>query len=138
MNIEPSDISDTEFIRQLEQLQLAPKHFNHLGHLRLTWLYLQHFPADIASAKVCQTISNYARYLNAPQKFHLTVTCTLVQIIAQRMQRSHHDNWRAFYCDNKDLLENTIELVQQCFSIDIFELEIARTQLIEADLYTFQ
>ena len=138
MKFEQSDISDTDFIRQLEQLQLAPKHFNHLGHLRLTWLYLQRLPTDIASEKVCQTISNYARYLNAPQKFHLTLTCTLVQIIAERMQHSHHDNWHAFYRDNNDLLENTIELVQQCFSIDIFKSDVARTQLIEADLYTFQ
>ncbi|EPJ49716.1 MAG: hypothetical protein OFPI_23130 [Osedax symbiont Rs2] len=138
MNIEHSDISDTDFIQQIEQLRLDPKHFNHLGHLRLAWLYLQQYPSALAITKVCQTISNYARHLNAPQKFHLTVTCTLVKIIAERMQHSRHHNWQAFYRDNNDLQENTIDLVQQCFSIDIFNCELARTALVEADLHTFQ
>ena len=138
MKLEQSDISDTDFIHQLEQLQLDPKYFNHLGHLRLSWLYLQQYTRQLAITKVCLTISSYARHLNAPQKFHLTVTCTLVKIIAERMQDSSHDNWYSFYNDNQDLLENTIELVQQCFSIDIFNCEQARTALVEADLRTFQ
>ncbi|MCJ8340952.1 MAG: hypothetical protein MJK10_21020 [Pseudomonadales bacterium] len=139
MNIEKSSIDDAHFIQQLEQLQLDPKHFNHLGHLRLTWLYLQQYPRDIAITKVCQTINNYARHLNAPDKFHLSVTCTLVMIIAERINNdSNNKDWRAFINANSDLLENAIALVEECFSIDIFNCELARTQLVKADLHSFK
>ena len=34
-------LSDADFIDQFERKILSPEHFNHIGHLRLAWLYLQ-------------------------------------------------------------------------------------------------
>ena len=44
-------MTDEDFIAAFESRTLDPQHFNHLGHVRLAWLYLQRHDFDEAVAR---------------------------------------------------------------------------------------
>jgi hypothetical protein len=46
-------LNDTEFLFQFENQTLDMRHFNHMGHLRLAWLYLSRYDVDTAVKLVC-------------------------------------------------------------------------------------
>jgi hypothetical protein len=41
-------MTDDAFLSAFEACTLDPQHFNHRGHVRLAWLYLQRYPFDEA------------------------------------------------------------------------------------------
>ncbi len=83
---QPQALNDATFIAQFENQTLSSAHFNHIGHLRLAWLYLERYPLEQAISLVCGGIKAYAESLGASTKFHFTITNAIVRIMAMRMQ----------------------------------------------------
>lgn len=125
-------LSDKQFIEQFEQLTLAPEHFDHLGHIRLAWLYLQQFELEQAVLKVCHGIKAYAKSLGATQKFHWTITDGLVRIMACRMDTG--ESWPQFLQNNPDLRENAFEVLLQYYSKETLDSDEARQSVMQPDL----
>lgn len=73
-------LDDQTFLKQFESLTLEPCHFNHIGHLRLAWLYLQSNDVSQAAKLTSNGIKAYAESLGANNKFHLTITNALYQL----------------------------------------------------------
>lgn len=127
-------LNDQTFIEQFEQCSLDPVHFNHTGHIRLVWLYLQQNEEKIALHKVCEGIKAYAAGLDANEKFHLTITHSLVKLIALRNKSNKVPSWQTFVKQNRDLVDDSFALLLQYFSKQRLCSELARTQLLEPDL----
>ncbi|MCW8879058.1 MAG: hypothetical protein OQK04_08685 [Kangiellaceae bacterium] len=130
-------ISDREFVKSFEDHSLNPQLFGHLGHLYIAWLYLQKFPEEQAIEKVCDGIKSYANSLGAPDKFHLTITDTLVRIIHQKIQQTKPHSFGQFIKQNDDLLEDAVSLLHTYFSPQLLNSAEARRYKIEPDRQRF-
>jgi hypothetical protein len=127
-------ISDEQFIKQFEDLTLDKDYFNHVGHLRISWLYLHKFELEIAISLVCNGIQYYATHLGAKQKFHLTITDSLVRIMAKRNNEKKSKSWLSFLAENNDLVEDSMAVLMQYFTKERLLSEQARMILISPDL----
>lgn len=130
-------LSDQQFIKEFEQLSLNPAYFNHLGHVRITWLYLNQHPIEQATEKVVSGIRQYATSLGAPDKFHMTMTRALVTIIANRCQSIANLSWNEFIEANQDLVNDAKTLLSVYYSDAALESEIARKQFVQPDKKSF-
>ncbi len=134
MSSDIKPISDNTFLTEFENLTLDPLYFNHLGHLRLAWLYLTSNGVETAVNKVCSGIQRYAQHLGATQKFHVTITDAMVRIMAKRMAFKAAENWQTFLQQNVDLVEDAQALLHQHYSVDILINDRSRLMLIQPDL----
>ncbi|MCG8671216.1 MAG: MerR family transcriptional regulator [Pseudomonadales bacterium] len=99
-------ISDSTFLEQFENQTLAPEHFNHYGHLRLAWLYLNSNPLEEAIQKVTNGFSSYANSLGVTDKFHHTLTEAIVRIMASRLPHGKEENLDVYLENNRDLVDD--------------------------------
>ena len=131
----PSEpLSNRDFLTQFTNKTLNPVHFNHVGHLRLAWIYLMHHDLDTSVQGVCSGIKAYAESLGARDKFHLTITDSLVRIMAKRLDTMANKDWQSFLEQNKDMVDNAIAVLLQYFSRDLLFSESARTALVAPDI----
>ena len=130
-------LSDQAFLMQFENQTLNPEHFKHVGHLRLTWLYLAKHDVETSVKLVSSGIKAYAESLGASTKFHVTITDAMVRIMARRVEQMKEKDWSQFLDENADLLNNATSVLTQYFSEDLLFNEAARTRLIQPDLQKF-
>ena len=131
---EPLTLTDAEFIAQFENLSLDPSHFNHLGHIRLAYLYLDSLVFLEALVKVNQGIVAYATSLGHADKFHHTITDAIVRIIARRMDDKVSANWQEFVQQNGDLVADAYGVILQYYSQEALASTTAHDQVVAPDL----
>jgi len=129
-----NQIRDDEFLRQFENLTLDKGYFNHIGHLRLAWLYLSRGDVEYAVQRVCCGIKAYAESLGAMRKFHLTITDAVVRIMAKRFETYAATSWRSFLDRNPDLVEDLPGVLGEYFSRPLLSSEAARLSVCPPDL----
>ena len=134
LHVATATLNDEAFLTQFENLTLDPIHFNHVGHLRIAWLYLNRHDVDTAVQLLCSRIQTYAESLGATTKFHLTITDALVRIMAQRMDGMREKRWKLFLDENRDLAEDALSVLYQYFSKDVLFSEAARISLVQPDI----
>jgi hypothetical protein len=122
-------MTDDAFLAGVVDCTLAPRHFNHLGHVRLAWLHLRRHPLDEAVALTCERIARYASHLGAPDKFHYTVTATLVRLLHPHRALA----WDAFLAANAALLADARACVGRHFSAELLATAPARTGWVAPD-----
>lgn len=127
-------ISDVSFVEQFENQTLDPKHFNHVGHLRLAWLYLLDDEVDLVIEKLSVGIKAYAESLGAKQKFHLTITDAIVRLMAERIKRLERPSWSLFLQQNNDLVEHASAVIHQYYSESLLSSEAARLNVLQPDI----
>lgn len=143
MNNYSTQLTDNEFIKQFETLTLDPSEFNHIGHLRLAWLYLQsennckNANVENVIDKISKNIKSYATFLGATDKFHITITHAIVQIVNQRMQPQEM-TWQDFISNNEDLVLDAKAVLTQYFSSELLFSEQARTSLVAPDIQSWE
>ena len=139
---------DQHFLQQFEQLSLPAEQFNHLGHLRIAWIYLlinqQSTHADTKAIKqVCAGIKAYAESLGAAMKFHKTITTALVIITAKRMAalmqtlnkiELNCDDWPLFVEKNTDLVNDAIGVLKAYYSEPHLYSDEAKLAWCEPDI----
>lgn len=138
-------IADDEFITQFEAMTLDPSNFDHIGHIRLAYLYLakylDKYPKKSALHEAIQCISSgiqrYATSLGARDKFHVTITDAITRVIAQRMQLSESNDWQTFLLENKDLVDDALSILHQYYSKDLLFSQMAKEQLLPPDLQSW-
>lgn len=126
------ELSDNTFIEQFENQTLPPQHFDHLGHLRIAWLYLNRYSLEQAISRVCGGIKTYAESLGASTKFHFTITDAIVRIMAVRMKP--HQDRSAFLAANADLVDSAVTVLHQYYSKELLFSEQARQRVMAPDL----
>lgn len=127
---------DSQFLQQFEQLTLPAEQFNHLGHIKIAWLYLQKFSTELACEKVCSGIKAYATSLGAATKFHFTITQALVMLIRIRMVKLQQDNsnWQTFVTNNQDLVNNAVAVLQQFYTPELLQSTQAKNTWCSPDI----
>ena len=148
--------SDQQFLQQFEQLSLPSEQFNHLGHLRIAWLYLlieqqtknsvNNFDEFSAVNKVCVGIKAYAESLGAAMKFHFTLTKALVIVVANLMDELKVsldknvldcDDWRLFTEKNPNLINDAIGVLKGYYSPELLNCDEAKLVWYEPDINRF-
>lgn len=133
-NTTTEPLSNSEFLTQFKDKTLNPVHFKHVGHLRLAWIYLNHYDLETSTQEICTGIKAFAENLGADTKFHLTITDSLVRIVAERIAPMEQPDWQLFLEQNRDLVDDAVSVLLQYFSRDLLFSESARTSLIEPDI----
>lgn len=129
-----SALNDQTFISQFEACTLDSQHFNHLGHIRLGWLYVTQNPLQEAIKKTCDGIQRYAGSLGAHDKFHYTLTEAFVRLIAFRQAENPATRFDQFLDQNADLVDNALALIHQHYSEGLLESKEAKLRSVGPDL----
>lgn len=127
-------ISDSEFLKQFEEQSLCSSHFDHWGHLRIAWLYLNKYPLALAIDKTTCGISIYAASLGATDKFQHTLTEAIVRIMAKRIECAQFENLEGFLAANQDLLVDIWGVVGRHYSEARLNSDLAKSQFVSPDL----
>ena len=131
------DRTDDAFLKSFENCTLPDSEFDHRGHLRLAWLYLERYSLEEAIERSCDGISNYAASLGASGKFHRTLTEAIVRIMHIRKQAGAEPDFDGFLDKNPDLVENMKEVVNSHYSEARLFSDEARTIFLAPDLRDF-
>lgn len=126
-------LTDQEFQCQFENLTLAESQFDHLGHLRIAFLYLQQNDLPQAIDRVCTGIKRYAANLGAAQKFQHTLTEATVRIMAQRIGLQGRQNFTQFINNNLDLVDNLASVLLDYYFEQTLFSDKARQHYIKPD-----
>ncbi len=132
-------LNDDEFIKQFESLKLDSSYFNHYGHIRLGWLYLNRMDSSKAEQRLVTGINRYATSLGAAHKFHYTLTIALARIINQRLAKSQPENvglsseisWQSFQENNHDLFNDALAVLYGYYTKEQLALPEAKVAFIE-------
>jgi len=126
-----------EFIVALEDQSLPDELFTHEGHLRAAWIYLCDNEPQQAAKKCCTAIKDYAESLGATDKFNLTISMALMEIVAVRLSRSNSlfgqggdSNWRSFKQQNSDLFDNALAILFKYYDKEVLFSEKARHEFL--------
>lgn len=126
-------LSDTAFLQQFEAATLPPVFFDHLGHLRAAFLFLERESVILAQRHFAAAVDRYATALGKPEKFHTTVTFALLAVIAARQGVQRFPNWQAFISGNPDVVTNARELLLNYYHAATLDSERARQQFVLPD-----
>lgn len=102
-------MTDEAFLEAFERGTLPREQWTHAAHFRMAWLYLTRSESEAAALnRVRDSIKNYARLTHSdPAKYHETVTCVYVRLIADRMTRSANTgSWEAFAPELDDMIND--------------------------------
>jgi len=127
-------LTDETFLASFENLSLDPCQFDHYGHLRITWLYLNTYSSRQAVDLILSGIAKYAEHLGATDKFHYTITEAIVRIIAYRMTMSSASSLTGFLSENKDLVNNMLGVVRRHYSEQVLQSNEAKSAFIAPDI----
>ena len=132
---EGNQLSDKEFLKQFENQTLHPDHFKHIDHLRLAWLYISNNDDIETSVELVRSgIKAYAVSLDVGDKFHLTITDSIVRIIVRRIEKLEQKKFQLFLDQNRDLVDDAKSVLLQYFSKDLLFSDTARTSLVQPDI----
>lgn len=124
------------FIRQLENSQLPAEEFNHRAHLYAAWAYRRSYPAREAAARCAYALSRYAMSKGAAQKYHHTLTMSILAILYSRVEAAPAlmDDWDGFLAANQDLAADAPGVVARHYSGERLADDTARRGFVEPDL----
>ncbi|TQV72156.1 hypothetical protein FLL45_18215 [Aliikangiella marina] len=130
-------LSDSQFLTQFENHSLPSAYFDHQGHLRIAWLYLNRFSCKVAIRKVCEGIKSYAVSLGAKDKFHHTLTEFTVRMIAHRLTTQSYDDFADFVNKNRDLVVDLRSQILRYYSPSLLNSDLAKKGYCKPDLIEF-
>lgn len=131
------ELDDTEFGQQFENGTLPPALFDHLGHLRLAWIYLKRYGEGGAIEKACGDIRTYARIHGDGEKFHKTLTVASIKIVNHFVKRTGTEDFSIFILENPRLGHSFKELVGKHYSRAVLGSKEAKVDYLPPDLLPF-
>lgn len=132
------NLVDKEFQIQFEGLSLPESQFDHIGHLRIAFIYLRQNDLADAIEKTCHGIDQYATSLGAADKFNHTLTEATVRIMASRIQSDQCDNFADFKSRNPDIVNNLKSVLSQHYDHHTLFGEQAKRQFVQPDKQPLQ
>ncbi len=129
-------ISDSEFEKQFETLQLNPSLFSHEAHLRLAYIHINKYGREQAETNMVTQISNFGRH-HQSDGFNKTVTIAAVKAVDHFMKKSKSDNFNDFIKEFPRLITSFKDLLNQHYGFNVFADARAKKEYIEPDLIPF-
>ena len=103
-----SPYSAHSFDDLMADVMAAAARFGHREHVHLTWLAVRRFGVPAAVSLVSDGIQRTARYADAPQKYHATVSRAWVELVGYHAAEHADDNFAAFAEHNPALLDKRL------------------------------
>ena len=99
-------LTDSEFEEKFSSCKLIPSYFTHEAHLRLAWIHIQKHGVETADTLVNNQIKAFANSLNAPGKYHRTITSAAIYAVAHFVESSTSSTFKAFIEEFPELKTN--------------------------------
>ena len=121
-------------LADFERGNIDPSLFDHAAHVYVGWLYLQERELPEASAQFTVALRRLTRQLGVPGKYHETISCFFMIVIAERCRAAAASDWANFEAENTDLVNDAGTLLRQYYSSARLALPLAREQFLLPDL----
>ena len=131
--IDPKDMSDEQFLAAFLDSSMPPSGFDHLGHLRATWLLLQRRPLETAVEETCDAIARLAARLGVPGKYNRTLSEALVRLMAHGGGADPALSWAGFLAANAELKDDALGVLARHYSDQTLTSPAARERFVPPD-----
>jgi len=128
---DPKSMSDDQFLAAFLDCSMPPAGFDHLGHVRATWLLLQRRPLHDAIEDTCNGIARLAAHLGVPGKYNRTLSEALVILMAHGGGATLA--WPDFLAANGQLMDDARGLLARHYSDERLNSPAARKRFVPPD-----
>lgn len=130
-------LTDQEFEDQFRDLTLDPILFTHSAHLRLAWIHITKYGADLSLETIRHQLSNFVQHVGAEDKYHDTVTIAAIKAVNHFVRKSNSKTFKAFLREFPALENNLIGLIGSHYSYDVLTSQEAKRSYQEPDVQPF-
>jgi hypothetical protein len=127
-----SDLSNQQFLQQIETVTINPELFTHEAHIRMAWLYLNKFDHETALQQISSAIKGIDAKYAGGVKYHHTITLVFANTMAALMKGSTHNTWQEFVDLNAGLSISK-KFLGDYYSDELLYSDEAKTQFIAPD-----
>jgi hypothetical protein len=132
-----SDLSDSKFEEQFQNMTMDPALFTHKAHLRLAWIHLNKYGEEKAIENICNQIQKFDRRHGDGTKYHTTMTVAAVKVVEHFRSKSNTRSFQELLTENPRILTHFKELLGKHYSKDQLQMEIAKEKYVEPDILPF-
>lgn len=75
------EFEDDRFLAAMESGSYPAEEFKHADHIRLAWMYVRRYPPHEATARISNTIRQFAVRVGKEQKYHATITGAWLRLV---------------------------------------------------------
>ncbi len=130
-------LTDEQFEQQFKDASLDPALFSHEAHIRLAWIHISKYGADVAAEHLCRQIAVFDATHDDGTNYNKTVTVAAVKAVHHFMDKSSASTCAEFIQENPRLIFNFKDLIRAHYSQNIFKDEVARHTYVPPDLASF-
>ena len=127
-------MDDHELLCTFLAHRVDPAVFSHRDHVRVAWLLIERFPLENALQRFEAGARDLATRAGVPEKYHVTITRALMQIIAADQARGAGQSCAEYCASNPPVLQDALSVLLRHYSKDRIFSDAARTTWCEPDL----
>jgi hypothetical protein len=120
-------------VREFEAGRLDPEAFDHQAHVYIAWKLLEVDTQQAATRRFTSALQQWTRKLGIEGKYHVTISCFFMALIAERRAQQTRSDWETFAGTNPDLLSNAKALLERHYSAARLYSPLARKQFLLPD-----
>lgn len=90
------DLNNDQFEEAFQKQTLDPTLFNHIAHLRLTWIHVTKYGKENAIRKICNQIKSFDQKFGDGTKFNEELTKRSVDLIDLKVSESTSNTFQEF------------------------------------------
>ncbi|MFC1689901.1 hypothetical protein ACFL0N_02785 [Pseudomonadota bacterium] len=117
-------------IEAFESGTLNPDTFDHAAHVFIAWKLLEENTLAQATGRFLAALKRLTRALNIESKYHETISCFYMTLIAERRAGLAGSDWQAFSDANPDLLGPATALLGEYYSRERLWSDLAKRQFL--------
>lgn len=130
------DRSESRFpsVEEFEAGTLKPEAFDHEAHVYVAWRLLQENAPVQATWRFLSGLRRLTQALGIESKYHETISCFYMAIIAERRMEKPRQGWAAFAESNPDLLGPANKLLEKYYTPEKLWSDLAKRQFLLPDI----
>ncbi len=101
-----TEMTDSEFLAQVEEGTITADRFNHIAHVRAAFLFLRDSGSfAMALDRMSRALRCITERAGVPGKYHETITVAFIALVHERIaSASSEEGWPTFIERNQDLV----------------------------------
>jgi hypothetical protein len=121
-------------VEAFESGALNPEVFDHPAHVYIAWKLLEENSLSRATTRFLAALKRLTAHLGIESKYHETISCFYMTLIAERRVGQPGQNWVEFADSNPDLLGPATKLLDRYYSRNRLWSDLARRQFLLPDM----
>ena len=127
-------MSETAWMEQFEKGILSGGSFHHADHVKMAFLYLQHYPPLEALGRFSSALSRFATTHGKLNLYNETITWAFLLLIRERLARANSSQtWTEFSAVNTDLLHCNDNILKKYYRPETLVSELAKRVFLFPD-----